>query len=61
MNNTPDKLYCDDCECSPCCCFERQLWDEEGGQLTRHYEPSMETEIDKVLDELEKDEEAEAM
>ena len=40
----------------------RQMWDDEGGQLERKYEPSMETEINKVLDALEEeDEETEAM
>lgn len=59
--NIPTDLWCDHCECSPCCCFERQIWDDEGGQLARDYNPDMEVVINKVLDALEEDEEAEAM
>ena len=54
--NKPDELWCDHCECSPCCCYERQMWADEGGQLERSYEPDMETEINKVLDKLEEEE-----
>ena len=57
--STKDELWCDHCECRPCCCYERQLWDDEGGQLHRHYEPSMENQINKVLDEQEKEDEEE--
>jgi len=46
--NTKDKFYCDTCECSPCCCFERQIWDDKGGQLTRLYNPDPIDQINQI-------------
>ncbi|KKL17714.1 hypothetical protein LCGC14_2482780 [marine sediment metagenome] len=55
-----DVAYCEHCECSPCVCAERMIWDDDGGQLSRHYEVELEDQINKVLDEQELADEEEA-